>query len=86
MGNRQATTKESTPQQRTRIDVLMEAFEDFAIGIAIRTHGKIMKQREPDGVREHIEDSRDSLRNALIDFTRPMLRVVDNEPNGKLDG
>lgn len=85
MGNRKTAAMESTPKQRTRVDLLMEAFENFAIGIAIRTHGKIMKQREPDGVKAHVEQSRDELREALLDFTRPMLRIVDNEPNGKLE-
>lgn len=74
--------EQPTPQQQTRIDVLMEAFEDFAIGIAIRTHGKIMRTKEPYGVSEHINESREALNAALVAFTRPMLRVVDNEPNG----
>lgn len=82
MGNRQTTTSEPATRRMTKIDKVMDAFEDFAIGISLRAHAQLAKRPEPPLVTEHVDRSRKALRDAMTEFTRPMLRIINNEPNG----
>lgn len=64
-------------QSETKIAKLVEAMEDFAIGVTIRTFHRIQKGAEPQVVTKHIDDARAALESALRDFLQPSLRLLE---------
>lgn len=60
----------------TKIESLVEAIEDFSIGISVQTKYRTADRIEPDIVRDHVTRARSELRRTLRDFLRPALAVV----------
>lgn len=69
-----------SPQENTKIEQIVEAFENLAIAVA---HGLIVSERfhpvqdkTPEMIALNRADARNEMASALRDFLRPALRVV----------
>lgn len=64
----------------TRIEVLAEAVENLALGIASKMVARAKDTEPRPMVDDFVASARQQLRDALKEFLSPMLRLIDNGP------
>lgn len=76
----------SSPQENTKVEQIVEAFENLAIAVA---HSIVVSERtlpthypNPQLSLMNREDAREEMAQALRDFLKPALRVVTNDESG----
>lgn len=85
MANRKATTRKSAKvpaSGNSRVNLLVNALEDFSIGVALRVHCRVGKRKEPPAITKVVDDARADLEEALRGFTAPVLRVIEGGGRG----